>query len=468
MKHLIIILLSLSCIFNMFAQLPDYVTNQYPYTVTKDISYGMATAYDGSETELVLDIYKPVNDNNCKRPLLMLVHGGAWIGGTKEDYNIVGLALHFASKGWVVASIKYRLGVHTTANYTKYLLCPANDAALCIRTCDTSEVFRGIFRGVQDTRGAIRFMKLRAAEDSTDIKNVFVAGESAGAFISMYTAFMDRDEEKPLSCYAIADAPVADPELGYCHKPGKSLARPDLGDIHGTLHLGVVDDSIQGVGCFYGGLADLSIMDDKQMPAYIFHQASDVLVHYKRSRLLSRLSDCLNNICEPFYHMPRMSGGYLLRKYFQDLGTAAPPYKADILENSTALDCTVNPPGHSIDNIALRSKNMAELFAPIILANGNDPLVNCKTSSVPDKDAGHIRLFPSPGKGYFVVSGIAEPTANITLSDLFGREIATQTRKIDSSRYEIHVLGTIPSGMYICNIISPNNRWSKAWFCENN
>ncbi len=89
---------------------------QFQYTITKDINYGSAIAYDGTETQVLLDIYKPVNDNNCQRPLIIMIHGGAWIAGTKEDYQIVEMSKELASKGWVVAAINYRLGMHTTAS----------------------------------------------------------------------------------------------------------------------------------------------------------------------------------------------------------------------------------------------------------------------------------------------------------------------------------------------------------------
>ncbi|HNA40734.1 MAG TPA: hypothetical protein PLP81_01485, partial [Saprospiraceae bacterium] len=79
MKRLLCICSFVGFLLSLEAQTPDYITNQYDYTVTKDISYGSDTAYDGKLTELFLDLYKPVGDNNCKRPVIVLLHGGAWI-----------------------------------------------------------------------------------------------------------------------------------------------------------------------------------------------------------------------------------------------------------------------------------------------------------------------------------------------------------------------------------------------------
>lgn len=452
------------------AQIPDYVNNYFQYKVSKDINYGKDISYDGTETELLLDIYKPTNDGNCRRPLMIMVHGGAWIGGSKEDLQIVEMSKELASKGWVVASINYRLGMHTTSSYTPYLLCPANNPALCARVSDTSEVIRAIYRGMQDAKGAIRFMKLRADLDSTDINNTFVAGESAGAFISIYSAFLDQDDEKPSSCGQLSNAPKPDSYLNYCHKASPNLTRPDLGDIHGKLHIGAVDESVQGVGCIYGGFLDMNILLNKALPIYIFHQASDILVDYKKSKLLSRLSTCLYNICEPFYNMPVVSGGFLIGEYYKNLGIKVPPYTADIIENSTASDCTINPPGHAIDNISLRVKNMVSLFAPIIISNGNSPKNNCSTSVFMNNEVDHISLYPNPGVGGFILSGLQDNHAidKISLFDALGRNLPIKIQIISEGVIEVKTEATLTPGLYLCQIRSQNNKWSKVWISNKN
>ena len=456
-------------ISSLTAQVPDYISNKFAFTVSKDINYGSTIAYDGTEKQLLLDIYKPQGDNNCKRPLLIIVHGGAWIAGTKEDPQIVEMSKQFASKGWVVASINYRLGMHTTNFYTPYLLCPANNPALCARVCDTSEVFRAIYRGMQDARGAIRFMKLRADVDSTDVNNAFVAGESAGAFISLFVAFLDQPNEKPLDCYNIADAPKSDIYLNYCHsKSNPDLSRPDLGDIQGDLNKSSANADVQGVGDIYGGMLDMSIIDNKKLPIYIFHQASDLLVHYKKGRLLGRLSECLNGICEPFYQMPLASGGYEIRKYFEDSGNGA-KVSAEILENSTAADCTINPPGHSIDNIVLRTNNMAKLFAPVIFENGNDPVKSCTTSTVSETKGSGLKLFPNPGTYSFTIEGIdpEEIILEITLTTVLGSKLScTYTRMPNGNIYIKTGNGILP-GVYFCNITTPNFSFTKSWISNN-
>jgi len=113
-KIAIFLFLQAFVIFKIEAQLP-YTQELFDYIVESDIVYGIAANYAGNPDTLSLDIYKPVSDNNLKRPMLVLVHGGAWVGGTKADGEVQSLAQLFAKRGYVVASINYRLGMHPSS-----------------------------------------------------------------------------------------------------------------------------------------------------------------------------------------------------------------------------------------------------------------------------------------------------------------------------------------------------------------
>jgi len=108
--------------FRLFAQTP-YTQNQFAYDSILNVTYGTATNYAGNPETLLLDIYKPIGDSNCLRPVMIMVHGGAWIAGSKADQNMVYMSRQLAKKGWVVANINYRLGTHKAANYNMYALC---------------------------------------------------------------------------------------------------------------------------------------------------------------------------------------------------------------------------------------------------------------------------------------------------------------------------------------------------------
>ncbi|WP_445736047.1 alpha/beta hydrolase [Mariniflexile sp.] len=58
---------------------------------------------------LKLDVYEPINDSIEKRPLFVIVHGGGFNSGKRNDKSLISLAENIAKKGFVVTSIDYRL-----------------------------------------------------------------------------------------------------------------------------------------------------------------------------------------------------------------------------------------------------------------------------------------------------------------------------------------------------------------------
>jgi para-nitrobenzyl esterase len=86
----------------------DFFTN---YTTTSAITYGSNVTYSGTTKILKLDLYQPTGDTSSARPLIIWAHGGSFIGGTSTDADVVALSQRFAKKGYVCASINYRVGV---------------------------------------------------------------------------------------------------------------------------------------------------------------------------------------------------------------------------------------------------------------------------------------------------------------------------------------------------------------------
>lgn len=68
--------------------------------ITRDIAYGDHRRHR-------LDVFAPA-DGGSNRPVLLQIHGGAWIIGTKEQQGQP-LMRHLARNGWVCVAINYRL-----------------------------------------------------------------------------------------------------------------------------------------------------------------------------------------------------------------------------------------------------------------------------------------------------------------------------------------------------------------------
>ncbi|MEG1855996.1 MAG: alpha/beta hydrolase [Acinetobacter sp.] len=75
------------------------LTPRTGYTLHKNIAYGL-------KARQRLDIFCSTRPRS-QRPLIVFVHGGAWLHGDKKDYRFVGEA--FAKEGYDVAIINYHL-----------------------------------------------------------------------------------------------------------------------------------------------------------------------------------------------------------------------------------------------------------------------------------------------------------------------------------------------------------------------
>jgi para-nitrobenzyl esterase len=188
MKHSILVLTFLSLSFASQAQF-DCSNGRYSTEVfssvqlLSDITYGQATNVQGNSQSLELDLYLPQGDTSSSRPLLIMAHGGSFIGGNKTGTDVVPICQKFAKLGYVVASIEYRLG------FGGFL--PNEETATA-----------AVFRATSDMKAAIRFFRKDAATSNIYKINpdfIFAGGVSAGAFMALHAAYLDQESEVPAS-----------------------------------------------------------------------------------------------------------------------------------------------------------------------------------------------------------------------------------------------------------------------------
>lgn len=472
MKYCFLLIISFS--FN-YLQSQTYTTaGAYEVRTEKNIEYGKVQNYLGIEDTLLLDLYKPVGDNNLNRPLLIFIHGGSWLGGCKDEVgSLIPFAEEFASRGYVVALINYRLGWHKD----DYVATPAGPPLVeaiysAFYAADSSEMIRALFRAMQDTKGAIRFLKARNAIDSTCISNVYVGGESAGAFIAIATAFLDRNEEKPASCFEIANAPepqdnllnaVADCEFHEYELNDSSLQRKDLGSIDGFLNLNGYTSEVKGVLSFYGGVPTEAFTkhwfeNNSDIPIYFYHQTCDGIVNFSYGKPMAIISANCNLGFDPWhYNYPNMFGNGALSDSLIADGEFSiltdfeycDPFLIPLFDCIRYGD---NGSYHFMNNIAQRAINSSEFLSPYILANENDS--DCKDSIplfIPTNDiVSHV--FPNPFQNNITIK-LNRPVQNIELqiTDLTGKAIYFS--KYTSSDY-LYLNLDAPQGIYFLNIKS--------------
>ena len=118
MKYFIFLFLLLISYGNMYAQECDnqrYYEEVFDYTLISDIKFGenvQPTLLNPNNIqELFMDIYQPDGDTLNARPLIIWAFGGGFVFGSKTSPDMVTLSSAFAKRGYVCASIDYRLSI---------------------------------------------------------------------------------------------------------------------------------------------------------------------------------------------------------------------------------------------------------------------------------------------------------------------------------------------------------------------
>ena len=150
MKHyLTFLLFALFSIFQVSAQLIDCdCANRYDAEIFSDVNIETVTYSDVHN--LQMDIYTPVGDVCSNRPLIILAHGGSFIGGSKTNPTMVDLCETFAKRGYVAASINYRLATHGTV---------LGAFGGLFWMVDLEDGIKVIYSAMTDAKAAVRFFR---------------------------------------------------------------------------------------------------------------------------------------------------------------------------------------------------------------------------------------------------------------------------------------------------------------------
>jgi acetyl esterase/lipase len=104
------------------------------------------------------------DDPSHKKPGVLLIHGGAWSGGDKEDYK--GVCARLVQKGFVAAEVNYRLG-------------------------DKAEAETWWPAQLSDVQLAVRYLRAHADTIGLDPTRLCAWGASAGGHLSVFLGVKD-------------------------------------------------------------------------------------------------------------------------------------------------------------------------------------------------------------------------------------------------------------------------------------
>ncbi len=209
-----------------------------------DVVYGQNLNYFGQEQQLLLDVYQPAGDIAEDRPLVIVAHGGYFLGGDKTDESAAPLCHELARMGYVTASIGYRIGINLTL--------PLN-----------ASFTEAIMRSVQDMKAAIRFFRKSAMDQGNpyriDPNKIYVGGVSAGGFVALHLAYLDADEVPPIVNWTNA---------------GLS------GGLEGNSGNSGYSSAIDGVFSIAGAIGDTTWIEPGGTPAFLAHGSEDSVVPF--------------------------------------------------------------------------------------------------------------------------------------------------------------------------------------------
>jgi hypothetical protein len=394
-----------------------YATDVFPnITTTSDIVFGQNTSWNGASTTLKMDVYQPTGDTETKRPLLIFVHGGSFIGGSKTDGDMVTFSQKFAKKGYVCASIDYRLGFFPF---------------------DSANAVKAVVRATQDLRAAIRyFYKDKQTTDTykIDTNHIFIGGSSAGAITALHVGYLNNECE-------IAD---------YLNQNTIN----QLGGLEGSSGNPGYSSTVHGIlnGC--GALARYSWLEAGNIPVASVHGTNDGTVKYNRG------------VVNPGTPLMYLDGSRMIHEracavgvenqFYTFLGAPHVPYAG----NAAYMDTTVNffrdflIKQLGCTDAILQPENspaQAVNLYPVNYCDGTPVDEVCPTSSLSEENIFSALIYPNPSTGNIQIIPSIGGNYSVEILDYSGRILVASTDNNSICEMNIHSLS---SGNYFVRINS--------------
>lgn len=218
-----------------------------------DVRYARTRAIN-----LKLDVYRGLDKpENC--PVLLQIHGGAWVIGTKNEQGVP-LMRRMARQGWVCVSVDYRLSPHAT--FPEHLI---------------------------DLKRAIAWIRENIREYGGDPNRIVATGGSAGGHLCALVGLTANDPAyqpgfEDVDTSVIGCVPfygVYDFTNRYGHWPNAGLAR--------ILEKQVMKASLEESREEYEAASPMSRIHEDAPPFLIIHGTNDTLVPVEEARKFTQM-----------------------------------------------------------------------------------------------------------------------------------------------------------------------------------
>ncbi|HMN89919.1 MAG TPA: T9SS type A sorting domain-containing protein [Saprospiraceae bacterium] len=494
MKKINILLLFILCVaLSMQAQNRRYVDQVFTQvSVQTNIIYGVnATALALAQVgqaipqPLTMDVYQPVGDTETARPVVLVFHTGNFLpfpqnggtGGTKEDSTVVEVCTRLAKMGYVSAAVTYRLGWNPIAPNQSDRIFGIINAA---------------YRGVQDARTAVRFLKRSVVEQSNpfgvDSTRVTLWGIGTGGYITLATASLDAynkvllpkfttvigGQPFPMVIEAIngdifgTSVGMVPPGLpGYPFPAGDTLCYPNHVGYSSNFQLSV------NMG---GAMGDTLWMDAGQVPIMSFHVPTDPFAPYECAVLnvpppinLPVVDVCGSSAVATKQNRLGNNSMWASANFTDAISVAmrarnnnreglAPLPRVDPTDSSPWDFYAANNPNATTPPDPVRARlyidTIMAYFAPRACVALN---LDCNLSGISSTRNGlsandvQLQMMPNPAyEQVRIQTSLEFPILDVQVFDMSGRMVKSAINLKDSS-YTLQ-RGNLPNGMYIVKL----------------
>ncbi len=218
------------------------------FTVRSDIEYASVAG-----ESLRMDLYLPATEPKSARPAVVVIHGGAWMAGKRQD--MAELCKAIAQRGMAAATVSYRLA-------------PKHHWPAML----------------DDVQTAVRFLRHRAKDFEIDPRRIGAAGASAGGHLAIFLGVRDTRDPKP-SLYPKQSSRVR--AVLDLFGP-TDLASPDFPPTLDPAFALVLGKPRKQAAAEIRDASPIHFVDKRSAPLFIYQGLADPLVPPSQSRLLEQ------------------------------------------------------------------------------------------------------------------------------------------------------------------------------------
>jgi hypothetical protein len=407
--HILSIILLLSGAFQFTsAQTYDcsggrFFDSLYVVTVAQDVVYGNNNLYDGTPTDLTMDIYTPVGDPLAKRPLIIFAPKGSFLQVDKQEEVMVKLCTRFASYGYTAAAINYRVGVDFTA----------------VLSDPDGQFTYAVMRAVHDYRAAVRFFRKDAVTTNLykiDTNYIIAGGSSAGAITALHLAYLDEVAEIPTT---VIDTTGLGGLEGLSGNPGYSS------DVRYVVNL-----------C--GAIADTTWIKNGDQPLISMHGNLDTEVPYGTATISIVIPimevDGSASVAQRASHMS------LENPFYTFWGRTHIPYDPNAGGNY----------GDYLDTVSMYVKSYLRDWICGYTGIAEDPATES------------LDVWPNPASGQLNMTlGVVSGDFELSLSDLCGKALICKSLSFEEGEVEVLNTGDLAAGIYLLQLKGDKGRYVK-------